>query len=259
MDASRPRFELKYVVDPETADAFRDCIREAMEPDAHANAEDGYGVNSVYHDTPDLAAYIDKLDGVSERFKIRLRWYGVARAGALDDTAWFLEAKHRVDQQLAKSRVRLTGDQAASRLEGTLKSGLLGSVAPQQAENAAVIDGLVGRAPLEPQCIVSYHRQAWVSRTDPSLRVTFDTRLRVLAPALWSEAGAGNGALFLPADLCVLEIKFHWAIPLWIQDACQSVGLLQRRYSKYCSALERLRPEIALRSVRYRSPGDDSA
>ncbi|MCP4502348.1 MAG: VTC domain-containing protein [Deltaproteobacteria bacterium] len=92
---------------------------------------------------------------------------------------------------------------------------------------------------------MSYGRQAWATRLNSGLRVTLDTRRRT------RRATSERGLRFLPSHLAILELKFHWAAPFWLASLVREIRLVQRRYSKYCSALKALRPDIAEREVRF--------
>jgi len=250
-DPTKPRFELKYVTSADVAEAFRERIADAMVADPHA-VGGSYHVRSLYYDTTDLRAYVEKLDGVSNRFKIRLRWYTRSSGDPEAGPTSFLEAKHREDQRLGKTRVRLDDSTRMTLLDTpVLSPASLSPVDAEQQESAVVLRSLIGQAPLHPTCVVSYHREPHICRLDPTLRVTFDTGLRVLAPHAAAEAAIDDGDLFLPPELCVVEIKFHWAMPLWILEVTREIGLGLRRYSKYCSALERLHPNLTARSLRF--------
>ena len=67
----------------------------------------------------------------------------------------------------------------------------------------------------------------------------------------FNETFSNSGPRVLPPDLSVVEIKFNWAMPLWLIEICREVGLNLRRYSKYASSLEYLYPNFAERQVRY--------
>ena len=256
----KPRYEFKYIVGADVAQALQERLGDAMQVDPHATGG-GYRVNSVYYDTPDLRAYFEKLDGVSRRYKIRLRYYGeVGKAGDLAGLTAFLEAKYRINQTTAKDRVRLPGHRVADLIEDTrLSVDPDDCVLEGDRESMSILNSLTLREPLQPFCTVTYHRRPFVCRISPTLRVTFDTDLRVRGPAGLLQPFPEHGQLFLPRDSCVVEVKFHWAMPLWLLEICRECGLKLRRYSKYCSAMERRHPSLARRSVRIEAIGTSAA
>jgi hypothetical protein len=70
------RYELKFVTEPLRTEHLRHQIR--LNPAAFRQAYPARQVNNVYLDTYDLANYEDTLSGLSNRRKVRYRWYGEA-------------------------------------------------------------------------------------------------------------------------------------------------------------------------------------
>ncbi len=258
-DPEKPRYELKFVVTHEQANAVLKRIQDVMVVDPMATLssspassstlsstleQNAYRVRSVYADTDDLQAYFEKLDGVDPRFKLRLRMYGDEKS---EGPAAFLEVKHRIGALIQKDRLPLSQHQARLCCEQGVWSA---SDLPAHRSSQKVLHFVLSRTQ-SAVCTVSYRRQAWVTRLDSGLRVTLDTNLRVAGPdAVWG-ATSERGLRFLPSHLAILELKFHWAAPLWLASLVRELRLVQRRYSKYCSALEALRPDIAEREVRF--------
>ena len=163
----------------------------------------------------------------------------------------FLEAKHRQGQRLGKTRVKLPASRLPKLVAGSALRLDLADLGAEPSEESAILEGLINLEPLFPVCVVAYVRQPFVSRVDPTLRVTFDREVEVGGPLSFPMSAKDRGMTVLPRDLCVLEIKFHWAMPLWILEACREVGLLLRRYSKYCAAAGTLVPDLAPSSIRF--------
>ena len=68
------RYELKLVCEPHRLAQARSWIR--LHPARFVVAYPPRRVNSLYLDTPDLSSLGENLAGVSDRQKLRLRWYG---------------------------------------------------------------------------------------------------------------------------------------------------------------------------------------
>lgn len=87
--ADDPRYEVKFAVEPTHLSTVLGWVTSHR-----AGWKLSYSdrrVNNVYFDTPDLAAYDDNQAGISDRRKVRFRWYG-------DSWRWLtgtLEAKCR--------------------------------------------------------------------------------------------------------------------------------------------------------------------
>jgi hypothetical protein len=93
---------------------------------------------------------------------------------------------------------------------------------------------------LQPACIVRYKRRALNgNQYNPDLRVTFDTNLRcrIHDLTLLSQSQTEN-RYFLPPQWCIMEIKVNRSVPYWLAYILYKHGCAQRRFSKYCAALE---------------------
>jgi len=247
---SKPRYEFKYVIDLETVARLRPKIEEVMHADPYA-VEGGYHVNSLYYDTTDFRAYYEKLDGLDDRFKLRLRHYGEHGPLQQSEGPFFLEAKHRERDLIRKDRVKLSAELADPFCEGPLLvPRLRDEVEPEQRGGASILEHLILQKPVEPVCVVSYFREPYMCRIDPGLRITFDSDLRTYGPLRFRRTSSDDGLSILPANLVILEIKFHWAMPLWLVSVCRSLGLDLRRYSKFCASMEALHPRLTRRAVR---------
>tara|TARA_B100000686_G_C16790236_1_gene978164 strand:- start:2845 stop:3615 length:771 start_codon:yes stop_codon:yes gene_type:complete len=249
---AKPRYEFKYIAENQVVEALRERLKESMSPDPNA-INGGYHVNSIYYDTPDLSCYYEKLDGEKRRFKIRARWYGEINSQTdLSKRKIYVEIKHRNNDMNYKNRVSVSGIYLPEFAENQDRLTRLGEVTSEkELLDAATIERITTQKPFFPICIVSYYRQPLLCRFNPRLRVTFDKNLRVFSPMSFNETFSNSGPRVLPPDLSVVEIKFNWAMPLWLIEICREVGLNLRRYSKYASSLEYLYPNFAERQVRY--------
>tara|TARA_B100000686_G_C16707641_1_gene927278 strand:- start:593 stop:1363 length:771 start_codon:yes stop_codon:yes gene_type:complete len=249
---TKPRYEFKYIARIEVVEALRERLKDSMIPDPNA-INGGYHVNSIYYDTPDLSCYYEKLDGEKCRFKLRVRWYGeIDHQTDLSSLKVYTEIKHRNNDMNYKNRAYVSGKHLPEFAENQDRLLRLGEIVTKdQNAEAATIERLTSQKSFFPICIVSYFRQPLLCRFNPRLRVTFDTNLRTLGPKSYNQTVSENGSRVLPLDLCVVEIKFNWAMPLWMIEICREVGLDLRRYSKYAASLENLYPQFAERQLRF--------
>lgn len=250
----RPRYELKYVAPLPAAESFLSRLSPDAEPDRHGRAG-GYHVNSIYYDTTGLRFYLEKIDGTDPRYKVRIRYYGDREAEACRDGASaFLEIKHRRNQTISKDRLRvrsgIMGERSDTRRLFLDQDDVLEADSPEVVES---MRRLLLRDFLLPVCSVSYFRRAFHFRVNPTLRVTVDTGLRTTPALSGCFIPAMDGSRFLPPGLAVVEVKFHWALPLWMGELLRELTLQARPYSKYCAALEHIHPESTLRSVGYQN------
>ncbi|HTF88239.1 MAG TPA: polyphosphate polymerase domain-containing protein [Planctomycetota bacterium] len=238
------RYELKFPMDVAGIQVFLAEARRGLEQDEHGR-EAGYRVSSQYFDTPDQAAYREKLDGEAVRRKLRLRYYSIDPGGDGSDPRVrmaFMEIKHRVDNTVFKERLRLTDEGAQAILEDSRElTRIEQHIVPADLKLRATIDTIV-RSAIVPGFrsanVITYLREAWEGSQDARLRITFDTNLRVYRPSEFLDVASGTGGLLLPEDRSILEVKFDHAIPRWIRDVIVSQKLQLRRFSKYAAGCE---------------------
>jgi hypothetical protein len=250
--STEPRFEFKYIADANTVNALKERLRDLMYPDPNT-IDGGYHVNSIYYDTPQLDCYYEKLDGEKRRFKIRARWYGeLDESTDLASKKVYVEIKHRNNDMNYKNRASIPANHLPELARNAEHLSQLGQLVDEkQVLEATIIERITGQMSLFPSCLVSYYRQPLLCRINPRLRVTFDSQLRTLGATSYNQTNPENGTVVLPPELCVVEIKFNWAMPLWLLEVCREVGLNLRRYSKYASSLEKTLPEFTDRQIRH--------
>ena len=231
------RFELKYVVTAQQADAVRADLVAHMDTDRHGSSEGSYGISSIYYDTADLAFMRAKQEGIKFRRKLRIRNYGTASDGPLGERPVFVEIKQRINRTTQKRRLILPLAEAYELCAGEWDRELAD---PDDNAAAQEVLFLASGLNLQPTSIVGYQRQAFVGGSyEPGLRVTFDRDI-------WA-ASASQGLLadltqyrLVPETTFVMEVKANNAVPLWLANLLARHDCSLRRYSKYCAATQRL-------------------
>ena len=198
-----------------------------------ARVEAGYGVWSLYYDTPQLRFYWEKIEGIRFRRKLRIRHYG-SRVNVDDDAPVYVEIKQRVNRVTQKRRVRLPYRDARLLCDGR-------TPVDHEPANAAFLSevlGLVCGLDLRPITITGYQREAFVGRdAEVGLRVTIDQRVRGRDRDLDLAADAVN-RLIVPAARAVLEVKANERVPYWLTELTARHNLAVVRLSKYCQSVE---------------------
>ncbi len=157
------RRERKHLADAAEIAVIRSRLARLLRPDPHGR--DGvYHVRSLYLDTPRRDAVFEKLGGVRDRHKWRLRIYDRR------DDRIRLERKVRRDRWVRKDAVVIDRDTADRVIRGLAP---LHHVHPL-VRALAVEQRAVG---LRSAVIVEYLRQAWIHRVG-DVRITLDQRLR---------------------------------------------------------------------------------
>jgi hypothetical protein len=241
--ASLTRSEYKYVVPPSLVDPIRASLHPYCVLDPFAEREPGgfYLINTLYLDTPDLRLYWDKENEVPDRFKQRIRTYGADADGPVK-----FEIKRRFNDVYLKTSVFVPRERWPELLENpaaarepvcrtTEKEILHGFVSMQQ---------ILG---LEPKMVIRYERQAFRSRLDSYVRVSFDRNIEHHPSREWDLSGRGSHWWpNNPPDPerrsgagMVLELKFANRPPLWLEEIVRRFGLVRGGFSKYCTAVSR--------------------
>jgi VTC domain-containing protein len=236
------RRELKYIIPEQTAIAIRNYIRPFLEPDEFADPllDYSYWIHSLYLDNDHLVLAKATMEGLKNRFKLRVRFY-------TDDPAHpvFFEIKRRVNDTILKERTavhRAAGERILRRNPPS-RSDLVKYTPKNLAaleRFCALRDSIyaVGKA------FVSYKREAYVSPHDDSVRVTFD---RCLTAGRYN----GENVKIDPIDnWCqpqiegvVLELKFTDRFPHWMGDLCRIFGLQRTTMPKYVHCIHSVERE----------------
>jgi len=226
------RFEIKYLISARLAGEIEKDVSQFMELDPFCRDRPSrdYLVRSLYYDSPTLSAYFQKLDGVANRSKYRLRAYGVG-----DDAPCFLEVKGRANNFSYKHRTLLSR-QLRMRLNAQDWSWVLRHATDGDMPARFSMHAL--RRTLRPNVVIEYARRPYISARDYRFRVTFDRRI-VAARGTVLDAHAVRRHRVLP-DQAVLEIKFERTVPAWFQRLIGAYELQRLSISKYCRAVELL-------------------
>jgi hypothetical protein len=221
---TRARYELKYLIPEAQAVAIAEQIRPFMRPDRHS-ATGEYPLVSLYLDSDGLQLCRESREGLKNRYKLRIRSYS-------DDPAvpCFFEIKRRIDQVIVKSRARVPREAVGPLLENRVRPAALGVGDSQNLEQFLFYQEQLRAAPV---LRVRYLRQAFESRAEDDVRITFDRRLSLQVtrgPVLGLN---GPGWQRPPEHAVVLEIKFTDVYPVWINRLVRQFGLRQQSMSKY--------------------------
>ncbi|MEK0097838.1 polyphosphate polymerase domain-containing protein [Streptomyces sp. NPDC056121] len=243
------RFELKYLVPVDQAAEIRDELAERMDADLYSPVG-GYGVWSLYYDTPQLRFYWEKIEGLKFRRKLRIRHYGNLD-GVTDESPVCVEIKQRVNRVTQKRRITLPYGVARQLCD---ERKMVDHSAKESAFIQEVLE-LVVRLDLQPTAITGYQREALVGRdADTGLRVTFDRRIRGRDRDFHFGTPTPENRFTIPPHMTVMEIKVNERTPHWITDLAARRNLSLVRISKYVQSIEAF--GLAPRSVFHINEAD---
>jgi hypothetical protein len=230
------RFEFKYIVNESTRKKIEYVVRQNMVLDGYClnMPNSHYRIRSVYFDDRNFSCYHEKMDGVLNRFKFRLRAYGDNDKFKLAPV--FLEEKGRKNAFSYKNRMVVSSELYRQILNSDWKK--LQEVAQ---DNSQVLHRFISsgiRSSLHPVLRVDYLRRAYVNSYGYRFRLTFDNDLRAVEALDINTLGKRNRKV-IPGDF-IVEIKFENQIPLWFIRLVEENNLQRVSISKYCVCAEKL-------------------
>jgi hypothetical protein len=246
---------MKFVINAQIRAALMSKLEPHLKADANADDTAYYPIVSLYYDTPDRDCYWEKIRGVQNRRKFRVRVYG-SLDGKLPPTV-FIEVKHKQDGRGVKRRVRMSLQDALRIGEGQWPDLRLSDVDKRTVHE--IIDDLVVRRNFKPVMVMRYDRCAYAAQDPESdLRVTYDTgiayRMDNLNP-IPDDRGFRPENYLYPDDISVLEVKITGSIPYWLSRLLAETGCRLQSHSKYCNALERSDPVLrSMLAPNWRKP-----
>jgi SPX domain protein involved in polyphosphate accumulation len=235
------RLELKFVVDESKAQRVRQALEPYCRADEHnvtglAAGLPGYGIRSLYLDTPSLEFFRSKERGDPTRMKLRVRKY--QGPGPLS-----LELKHKTAQVIQKTRVMIDHAGVEQSARGR---GKLWEETPEGRHFAQHFAYLVASSGAEPALLVAYNREAYTSTVDDYARVTMDREIAAQRADGWDLDGDPERwcevrhflAPSAPKPLVVLELKCRSLVPHWITELIRRHELRIQSFSKYSIGIQ---------------------
>ncbi len=218
------RFEKKYALSQYEAALLESSLATILQQDVNGKDNTGYGVRSLYFDTPFNKDFHEKVEGMEERCKVRLRIYHP------NDQVAKLELKEKVGDRQRKRSLQVTKEQALEMCQGNYQC-------LQQMESpfAQYMYAYMTKEGYLPKCIVAYKRLAFCVDTN-DIRLTLDREL---------EATESNFNLFetqlglSPVGQLmstVLEVKYNHFLLSYVKDLLSLHNRTQVSESKYCNS-----------------------
>jgi hypothetical protein len=216
------RHELKYYLNKQKAFELIKIISNFMNKDEF-NGENGeYFIRSLYFDTYNNLDYYNKLIGVSERKKIRLRIYD------FDAKKVKLEIKNRYGPYMMKETVTISSEDAT-----ILISGNSNNLLNYQSNITNSIYKLMHHTLYRPTLLVDYEREAYTYPFD-NIRITFDKNIRVNNYDFNLFNNKINMTPMLESDVFILEVKYDHMIPSFLLNIISTITAQRSSISKYC-------------------------
>lgn len=221
----KPKFrhELKYYINIADYFTLKSRLKHIASLDRFAGSDGTYKIRSLYFDTPENKALMEKLNGINHREKFRIRFYN-------DDPSFIkLEKKSKINSLCTKVAAAVTREQCEKLLAGDT-GWLLASGNKLMQELYAKMKYQLMR----PKTVVDYYREAYIYEPG-NVRITIDNKLKsglvskdFFNPNLPSMNITTSGQI-------ILEVKYDAFLPELIRDVIQTNERRNSAISKYAA------------------------
>jgi len=252
------RWELKYIIPEDTALAVARFVSSYTVLDDYGvgKPHNSYPIHSLYLDSEALTIYWHTINGNKNRFKLRLRFYDND-----PESPVFFEIKRRMNNAILKQRGGVRRKSVDYILAGHLPQPehLIKQDNPKEHVALQRFSQYIKEYKAVPKAHIHYLREAWVSRHDNSLRVTFDRNVLISAePTARLEIDHVNPTCVYGKDV-VLEFKFTGRFPDYLRECCRIFGLTTTTAAKYADGIalageRRFGAVTALQQMRAKQP-----
>jgi hypothetical protein len=231
----KQRFELKYLINEETALLVRDFVRSYLDFDEYSVGKPNYSypVHSLYLDSDDLKLYWQTINGEKNRYKLRLRYYSTH-----PDSPVFFEIKRRVNSCIMKQRGGVKQDKVNWLLTGHLPDEThLVSKNPAHLVALQRFCQLTNEMHARPKVHIAYMREAYVS-DDDQVRVTIDRTVQAEPNLVTSVKTHMTHPVGSFDNQVILELKFTNRFPDWFRELVRVFGVMQCGAAKYVESIQ---------------------
>ena len=209
------RFERKWIFKSNNYLALINClIRSNLFFKTHYPKR---RVNSIYFDTLDYASIRQNLDGVSNKKKIRIRWYGEKN-------------------KLVKPVLEIKSKKGSETKKESLKIYELNDLKFPDSKNLEIIKDIVNlkinsKKNIHPILTTHYDREYFVSNNE-KIRATIDYNLKsVYLNNLTQLDIIKNFSL-----VCILEFKYSNKLDRYVRKSLQNITLRLSKNSKFVNS-----------------------
>lgn len=221
MTEPKYRHEYKFFITYGDYVSLKARLEAIAKPDGHVSDNGTYIIRSLYFDNVYDRALLQKIDGVNEREKFRIRCYNY------DDSFVRLEKKCKFNGLTNKVSAPLTKDEAQKIINGDVDW-----MATSKKALVVELYSKMKSQQLRPKVIVEYTREPYIYEPG-NVRITFDSKLKT---------GLRNADMFdfdlptVPAGdgTVLMEVKYDEFLPTVIRDILQVDNRRCQAFSKYC-------------------------
>lgn len=215
------RHEYKFLISPNAAKLLKLRLPHIMGRDLHAGPTGQYTIRSLYFDDPNFTAFRDKVDGVDNRTKYRIRCYNG------DTSRCRLERKEKKGHLTRKTGQSITSQDALALQSRTFPHG------EGLCEELRLLCASQG---LRPMVLVDYDRTPFVCAAG-NVRITLDENLRT-RPYCGDLFDTHQSMMpVLEDNQVILEVKFDDYLPGYLRDTLADIPKIPMAISKFAMCL----------------------
>jgi hypothetical protein len=218
------RHEYKTAVSPQDVEILRRRLSAVLKRDANAGPDGMYTIYNLYFDNADNKALNEKLAGVDNRAKFRLRYYN-------GDTSLIHLEKKSKENRLSHKEAAVVSADEVQRIIG-------GDIAWMKDAPDALLRELYVQMTLwrmAPKTISRYRREAYVYGPG-NVRITLDSRMETALFARDFLAAADLPFVVSAGTATLLEVKYDAFLPDVVRDVIQLGNRRSSAFSKYVAS-----------------------
>lgn len=222
------RYELKFLLSSSMAEILKHRLGLFMEKDENSNTLDNkYYIRSLYFDDVYDTAYYEKIDGLEEREKYRIRIYN------LDPTYILIELKGKKGDLTYKKQDRITKKEYEFIVNKEYDKIKIG--------NRKILDDFIYKCKknnLIPSVIVDYTREAYTYPV-ADVRITFDEDIssgRFDYDLLDEKLDVTR---VIEPNEVILEVKYNNRLPRIVTEIISTIPITRIAISKFTYCKEK--------------------
>lgn len=216
------RNELKYYINFRDYKYLINSLDKFMYKDKNGDKNNEYFIRSLYFDSILNGDFHDKIIGVMDRKKIRLRIYDFNQKKVK------LEIKNKYSSYMLKETASISRDDCIELINGNTEVLLKYNDEVLRKAYYFMIKDYY-----KPAVIVDYEREAYTYPIQ-NIRITFDKNIRASIGDFDIFKHDINTASVFNEPTMILEVKYNRFLPSFIKDILSSVGASSSSISKYC-------------------------
>ena len=219
------RHEYKFLISQESARLLKSRLPGFMERDPYAGPTGQYTIRSLYFDDPDHEAFYEKVDGVDNRTKYRIRCYN------------YELSRLKLERKEKKGHLTRKTAQTVSLADAELFQA--GGVPALQTDDLAGELRMNILGGLRPAVVVDYDRTPFVCKAG-NTRITLDENLRTVPHCTRLDAPSAGMVPVLEPGEVVMEVKFDDFLPGYLTEVLSDIPKAAMAVSKFalCMGLQ---------------------